>query len=52
MFLLGTALLIVNEFSLIIGCALKALSNKAPFILFAVQAVAYIKASSAENVIA
>ena len=47
MFLFGTALLIVNEFSFVIGRALKALSNTAPFILFAVLAFAYIKASSA-----
>ena len=50
--LFGTALFSVNEFSFVIGFALKALSNKVPFILFALLAVAYIKAPSAENVIA
>ena len=46
-----TALLSVNEFSFVIGFALKAISNTVPFILFAVLALAYIKAPSAENVI-
>ena len=46
-----TALLSVNEFSFVIGFALKAISNTVPFILFAALALAYIKAPSAENVI-
>ena len=45
-------MLSVNEFSFFIGFALKALSNKVPFILFEILAVAYIKSPSAENVIA
>lgn len=50
MVLLGTALFSVNEFSFVIGFALKGVSNTAPFIRFAVLVVAYVKASGAENV--
>ena len=46
-----TALLSVNELSFVICFALQAISNTVPFILFAILALAYIKAPSAENVI-
>ena len=39
-------------FSFVIGFELKNLSNTVPLILFAVLAVAYVKASGAENVLA
>lgn len=50
--LLGAALFNFEEFSHVAGFALKALANTAPFILFAVLAVAYVKATGAENVLA
>ena len=50
--LLGAALFNSEEFAYVAGFALKALENTAPFILFAVLAVAYVKATGAENVLA
>lgn len=50
--LLGAALFNFEEFSHVAGFALKALANTAPFIFFAVLAVAYVKATGAENVLA
>lgn len=50
--LLGAALFNFEEFSYVAGFALKALANTAPFIFFAVLAVAYVKATGAENVLA
>ena len=50
--LAGAALFNFGEFSYVAGFALKALANTAPFIFSAVLAVAYVKATGAENVLA